>query len=58
MTYFRILSEDDEHVATVKADFVEEHIAYYNSRRELNIDGEPIGEYRAEPYEGYVAGDR
>jgi len=54
--HYRIFSDEGEHVATVKPELVEETLAYYNGRRELNIDGEPIGEYHAEPYDGFVQG--
>lgn len=56
---FRIFSPDGEHVATVKGSLLEETLAFYNdTRRELDIDGNPIGAFRAEEYGGYVAGNR
>lgn len=55
---FRIFSQDGEHVATVKAELVNENLAFYNARRVLDIYGNPVGEYYAEAYDGYVAGER
>jgi GNAT superfamily N-acetyltransferase len=54
---FRSPWDEDQHVATVKPEQVQENLDYYNGRRELDIDGEPIGEYVAVPYEGFVQGD-
>lgn len=58
MTYFRIFSADGTHVATVREDLVELELELANARRELDVDGNPIGEARAEEYAGYVAGAR
>jgi hypothetical protein len=57
--YYRIISPDGEHVATVKAEDVADNLDLYNrTRREIDIDGRPVGEYQAEAYDGYVAGSR
>ena len=54
--HYRIFSADDEHVATVPPDMVAATLEHYNARRELDVDGNPVGEYRAEPYDGFVQG--
>ena len=55
--YYRIISSDGTHVATVKPELVAETVAFYNDRRQTDIDGNPLGEsYRAEPFEGFVQG--
>ena len=56
--HYRIFSPDGAHVATVKPEHVEEHLALYNGTyRELDIDGNPIGEYTAQAYDGFVQGN-
>ena len=55
--HYRIMSDEGEHVATVKPEHVEENLAYYNGRRELDVDGNPIGLYVAVPYDGFVQGN-
>lgn len=55
--YYRIL-RNAEHVATVQEAQVEENLELYSAQLELDIDGNPIGEVTAEPFEGYVAGGR
>ena len=54
---YRIFSPSGEHVATVRPEHVQETLDYYNGRRELDIDGNPIGVYRAEPYTGFIQGE-
>lgn len=54
--HYRIFSPDGEHVATVKPELVEETLASYNETRVLDIDGNPVGTYTAEPYDGFVQG--
>jgi hypothetical protein len=56
--HYRIFTPDGEHIATVDPEHVKETLAAYNDRRELDIDGNPIGEYTAQPYDGDVAGSR
>jgi hypothetical protein len=55
--HYRIISDEGEHVATVKPEFVAENLDFYNSRRSLDIDGNPMGEYTAVPFDGPVKGD-
>ena len=55
--HFRIIRDDGLHVATVKPALVDETLAYYNGRRDLDIDGNPVGEYVAVPYDGFVQGE-
>lgn len=54
--HFRIYNPWGEHVATVKPEHVEETLAFYNADPMLDIDGNPVGEYTAQPYDGFVQG--
>lgn len=55
--HYRIYSPEGEHVATVKPELVELTLDHYNGLRELDVDGSPIGEYVAKPYDGFVQGE-
>lgn len=53
---YRIFNPEGEHVATVKPEHLEDTLATYNAGRCLDIDGNPVGEYTAEGYDGFVQG--
>jgi len=46
---YRIVSSDGEHVETCRPDLVDLALKMWNDRRELDYNGDPIGEYVAEP---------
>jgi hypothetical protein len=55
--FYREPGSEDEHVATVKPELVQETLDFYNGRRSVDIDGNPFGEYVAVPYDGFVQGE-